>query len=329
MHARSPTVWAAAAFAALAVVGACLGSYPIYLLSLAMINVISALGLNLLTGNSGQISLCHSSFMAVGAYTASLLMLHAGLPFWMAIPLAALAAAALGALLGMPASRLKGIYLALATLGFLQIVQIAIEEAADLTGGVRGLKVPPATLAGAKLAFYPMFLVVLGVCAFAIWTTTRLLNSRVGREFNAVRTSPHAAQALGVSVARVKLVAFALSAAYAGVAGGLLAVVVGFIDPNEFGVSAALRQITFVVVGGMGSVAGSVLGAAVLSALPEVLRPVKEYSDVIYTLILLGFLIFLPRGLVTLWRRRSRPTAGPTAAGADVPAAVPSAGAAP
>lgn len=329
MHVRSPTLWAAAAFAALAVVGAFLGSYPIYLLSLAMINVISALGLNLLTGNSGQISLCHSSFMAVGAYVASLLTLHAGLPFWIAIPLAALAAAGLGGLLGMPASRLKGIYLALATLGFLQIVQIAIEEAADLTGGVRGLKVPPATLVGAKLGFYPMFLVVLGLCAFAIWTTTRLLNSRVGREFNAVRTSPHAAQALGVSVARVKLVAFALSAAYAGVAGGLLAVVVGFIDPNEFGVSAALRQITFIVVGGMGSVAGSVLGAAVLSALPEVLRPVKEYSDVIYTLILLGFLIFLPRGLVTLWRRRWRPAARPTAAGADVPANVPSANASP
>ena len=327
MHVRSTVLWAAAASAALAIAGAFLGSYPIYLLSLAMINVISALGLNLLTGNSGQISLCHSSFMAVGAYLASLLSIHAGLPFWVAIPIAAAAAAALGALLGMPASRLKGIYLALATLGFLQIVQIVIEEAAAVTGGVRGLKVPPPTLAGAKLGVYPMFLVVLAVCAFAIWTTAQLLRSRVGREFNAVRTSPHAAQALGVSVARVKLVAFALSAAYAGVAGGLLAVVVGFIDPNEFGVSAALRQITFVVVGGMGSVAGSVLGAAVLSALPEGLRPVKEYSDVIYTLILLGFLIFLPRGLVTLLRRRPHSGAGPTASAA--PASSPAAGAAP
>ena len=302
--ARPIALWSAAAVAVLAVAGAFMSSYPVYLLSLAMINVISALGLNLLTGNSGQISLCHSSFMAVGAYGASLLTLHLGLPFWIAVPLAGAGAAALGALLGLPASRLKGIYLALATLGFLQIVQIAIEEGAALTGGVRGLKIPSPSLAGgAKLGFYPLFLVVLGVCTFAIWTTTQLLRSRVGREFNAVRTSPHAAQALGVSVARVKLVAFALSAAYAGVAGGLLAVVVGFIDPNEFSVSAALRQITFVVVGGMGSVAGSVLGAAVLSALPEVLRPVKEYSDVIYTIALLAFLIFVPRGLVTLWRR--------------------------
>ena len=137
--------------------------------------------------------------------------------------------------------------------------------------------------------------------ALPIWTARNLLASRVGRELNAVRLSPHAAQALGVSVHRVKLAAFALSAAYAGLAGGLQAIVVGFIDPVEFGVSAALRQITFIVVGGMGSVAGSVIGAAVLSAMPEALRPVKEYSDIIYTLMLLGFLIFLPRGLVTIW----------------------------
>ena len=307
MSSRLTAVWGAAAVIVLALAGAFMSSYPVYLLSLAMINVISALGLNLLTGNSGQISLCHSSFMAIGAYGASLLTLHLGLPFWLAVPFAAAGAAALGALLGLPASRLKGIYLALATLGFLQIVQIVVEEGASLTGGVRGLKVPSPSLAGgAKMGFYPLYLIVLSVCTFAIWTTTQLLRSRVGREFNAVRTSPHAAQALGVSVARVKLVAFALSAAYAGVAGGLLAGVVGFIDPNEFGVSAALRQITFVVVGGMGSVAGSVLGAAVLSALPEVLRPVKEYSDVIYTIALLAFLIFVPRGLVTLWRRPPR-----------------------
>ena len=121
-----------------------------------------------------------------------------------------------------------------------------------------------------------------------------------------MRLSPHAAQALGVSVHRVRLAAFALSAAYAGVAGGLQAIVVGFIDPVEFGVSASLRQITFIVVGGMGSVGGSVIGAAVLSALPEVLRPVKEYSDIIYTLILLGFLIFMPHGLVTVWHAARR-----------------------
>src|SRR6266545_753328 len=209
-------------------------------------------------------------------------------------------------LFGAPASRLRGIYLALATLGFLQIVQIVIEEFANVTGGVRGLTVPKAAVAGLRMSEYARFLVVLGCCVLAIWTARNLLASRVGRELNAVRLSPHAAQALGVSVHRVRLAAFALSAAFAGVAGGLQAIVVGFIDPVEFGVSAALRQITFIVVGGMGSVGGSVIGAAVLSAMPEILRSVKEYSDVIYTMMLLGFLIFLPNGLVTLWHAVAR-----------------------
>ena len=300
---RRHAIVTAVAVVLLAAIAATMSSYPVYLLSLAMINIIAAVGLNLLTGNSGQISLCHSSFMAIGAYSSTLLTVRFGVPFWAAILLGAALAALLGALLGAPASRLRGIYLALATLGFLQIVQIVIEEFANVTGGVRGLTVPKPTLGGVRVSEYARFLIVLGLCALAIWTARNLLASRVGRELNAVRLSPHAAQALGVSVHRVRLAAFALSAAYAGVAGGLQAVVVGFIDPVEFGVSASLRQITFIVVGGMGSVGGSVIGAAVLSAMPEVLRPVKEYSDLIYTAILLGFLIFLPHGLVTLWHR--------------------------
>jgi branched-chain amino acid transport system permease protein len=303
MRTRNRMLLAVSAVAVFAALAATLGSYPVYLFSLAMINVIAAVGLNLLTGNSGQISLCHSSFMAIGAYSSTLLTAKFGLPFWLSIPLGAMLAALMGALLGAPASRLRGIYLALATLGFLQIVQIVIEEFSNVTGGVRGLIVPKPAIGGLLVSDYGRFLIVLGCCVLAIFTARNLLASRVGRELNAVRLSPHAAQALGISVHRVKLMAFALSATYAGIAGGLQAVVVGFIDPVEFGVSAALRQITFIVVGGMGSVGGSVLGAAVLSALPEVLRPVKEYSDIIYTLILLGFLLFMPHGLITLWHR--------------------------
>ena len=302
MRAHKMTIAAVLAVTLLAAAAATMGSYPVYLISLAMINIIAAIGLNLLTGNSGQISLCHSSFMAIAAYVSTLLTVKFGVPFWASVPLGAMASTLIGALLGAPASRLRGIYLALATLGFLQIVQIVIEEFADVTGGVRGLIVPKPAIAGVRVTEYGRFLIVLACCAFAIWTARNLLASRVGRELNAVRLSPHAAQALGVSVHRVKLAAFALAAAYAGVAGGLQAIVVGFIDPTEFGVSAALRQITYIVVGGMGSVAGSVIGGAVLSALPEALRPVKEYSDIIYTLILLGFLILMPQGLVTLWK---------------------------
>ena len=296
------TVLAVVALVLLAGLGLYVGNYTTYLLNLAMIAVIAAVGLNLLTGNTGQISLCHSSFMAIGAYASSLLAVRYGVPFWAAIPVAASVAALTGGLLGLPASRLHGIYLALATLGFLQIVQIVIEEFADITGGVRGLDVTKPTWLGATaVSEYQLYLIVAACAVFAVWTAANILASSYGREMNAVRLSPHAAQALGVAVARVKRGAFALSAAYAGVAGGLMAIVVGFIDPIEFGVSAALRQITYIVVGGMGSVAGSVIGAAVLSGLPEVLRPVREYSDLIYTLILLAFLLFMPHGLVVVW----------------------------
>jgi len=299
---RVQVVWSAL-FAAILLLGASLGSYPTYLLCLAMVNVVAAVGLNLLVGSSGQISLCHSSFIAVGAYSSSLLSAMLGLPFWVSVPAGAAIAAGVGALLGLPARRLSGIYLALATLGFLQIVQIVVEEFAEITGGVRGLNVPKPMFLGAALSGYAIFCVVTVACAFAIWVASNILNSRIGREFNAVRQSPHAAQALGVSVSKVKLTAFALSAGYAGFAGGLFSIVVGFIDPNEFGISAALRQLTFIVVGGMGSIGGAVLGAVVLSGLPEVLRPIKEYSDVVAALLLLGSLLFMPHGLVVVWRR--------------------------
>lgn len=230
-----------------------LGSYPVYLMSLAMINVIAAVGLNMLTGNAGQISLCHSSFMAIGAYSSTLLSVHWGLPFWAAIPGGMALSGLAGGLLGAPATRLAGIYLALATLGFLQLVQITIEELSSLTGGVRGLTVPKASLAGIELSDYPKFWVIGLSCLAVIWICSNLMKSRVGREFDAVRLSPHAAQAMGLSLSRIKLSAFMLSATLAGLAGGLQALLVGFIDPVEFGVSASLRHITFIVVGGMGT----------------------------------------------------------------------------
>lgn len=292
-----------AAAVALVGFGSLLGSYPSYLLGLAMVNVIAAVGLNLLVGNSGQISLCHSSFMAVGAYVSALLSSTIGLPFWASIPAGTAVAAIVGALLALPARRLSGIYLALATLGFLQIIQIIVEEFSDLTGGVRGMHVAKPAIAGTALSSYGIYCVVSLVCVASIWVAINLRTSRIGREFDAVRLSPHAAQALGISVGRVKLVAFALSAAYAGLAGGLFSILVGFIEPNEFGINASLRQLTYIVVGGLGSIGGSILGSAVLSGLPELLRPIKEYTELAYALILVASLLFMPHGLSAALKR--------------------------
>jgi ABC-type branched-subunit amino acid transport system permease subunit len=288
-----------------------LPTYYLYLLNLILINIILALGLNVLTGNSGQISLCHSSFMAIGAYTYTLLNNHSQLPMLLCVLGAVLLASVGGILVGYPARRLSGIYLALATLAFLSLTQILIEEFPDLTGGIRGLKIEPSEFLGWSMGNETLlFYIVAIACGFCLYITANMMRSRIGRAFDAIRTSPHAAQALGIQVAQVKLVAFTISAAYAGLAGALFSMVVGFIDPVEFGVSASLRYITFIVVGGMGSIAGSVIGAVVFTALPEALRGIKEYGDLVYSAILLLSLIFMPNGLVGLLRaRKSKPNA--------------------
>jgi branched-chain amino acid transport system permease protein len=305
-------VLAVLAIAALAVVPLVAGSYQTYLVQLALLNIIVAIGLNLLTGNCGQISLCHASFMAIGAYTTALLMTRAGLSYLLALPIGTAIATLLGATLGFPARRLSGLYLALVTLGFLEIVQIAIEEFPDLTGGIRGLSVPRPQILGLPLkSDAAVYYLVLAVTIAAVIFALNLQGSRFGRAFDAVRQSPYAAQALGMPTGRIKLLAFSVAAGFAGLAGGLFTIVVGFIDPTEFGISASLRHITFIVVGGLGSVAGSILGAIALTALPEVLRGTKEYSDLVYGAVLLATLLFMPRGLKGLldtlltWRDRS------------------------
>jgi branched-chain amino acid transport system permease protein len=280
-------------------------SYYLYLLNLVLINIILALGLNILIGNSGQISLCHSSFMAIGAYTFTLLNNELHWPILLCAISAIAVAGFGGGLVGYPARRLSGIYLALATLAFLMLAQILIEEFPDLTGGIRGLKISKTTFLGVSTGdeFF-LFYISAFACALSIYVILNIMNFPIGRAFDAIRTSPQAAQALVIPVARVKLLAFTISAAYAGLAGVLFALIVGFIDPVEFGVGASLRYITFIVVGGMGSVAGSVIGAVVFTALPEALRGIKEYSDFVYAIILLVSLIFMPNGLIGLlqWR---------------------------
>ena len=275
--------------------------YYLYLAELAMINVIVAVGLNLLSGNCGQISLCNASFMGIGAYCTALLTTRLGLPTIIALPTSVVTAALLGAALGYPARRLSGLYLALTTLGFLELVSIVIEEFPEYTGGIRGLKVPRPEIFGFSFqSDVSLYFFVFAFAVGAVIVGYNVQRSRYGRAFDAVRQSPFAAQALGIPLARVKVIAFSLNAAFAGFAGGLLASVVGFIDPPEFGIVTSIQHITFIVVGGLGSIAGSIAGAVVLTALPEALRGVQEYGELIYGFLLLGTLLFLPRGLVGL-----------------------------
>lgn len=280
-----------------------LGNYHQYILSLILVNVIIAVGLNLLIGNAGQISLCSSAFMGIGAYTTVYCMTEGGIPFWFALPIGGLAAALFGLLLGAPAVRVRGFYLAVVTLAFLEIIQVIIREIPAVTGGVRGLLAPRPEIFGFSFAQdLRFYYVVLLVAALAVYCAHSLLRSPIGRQFNAVRNNETVAYSLGISVVRVKLLAFVVSAFYAGIGGGLFAALVGFIDPLEFGLLTSIQHVIFIVVGGLGSIVGAILGASILTALPEFLRGLKEYNEFFFGGLLILVLIGLPHGLVSLGR---------------------------
>jgi len=296
-----------------------LPQYWVYTLNLAAIAVIGALGLNLLTGHAGQISLAHASVLAIGAYTTASLA-KMGLPFVLVIPASGAVAALVGCLISLPALRLKGLYLALATLSFFVIVDFAIRKAGALTGGAAGTHVPPPTLAGYTLAgdkpFYYLTISIAALCALFVGNLQR---TWVGRALMAVRDSDIAAEMAGISVFRTKLLAFALSSFLGGVAGSLLGYYLQFINPDNFGLSVSVAYIAMIIVGGMGSVTGSILGAVFMTLLPEVLRvSVHALSKVlpaldvaskgafvegaVYGLVIILFLMFKPDGLARFWR---------------------------
>jgi branched-chain amino acid transport system permease protein len=299
---RSPASVAVICLIALAIIlPPWFGSYYHFVAGLALINVIVALGLNILTGNAGQISMCQSSFMAIGAYASTYLFTKLGVNYWLALPFGGLFAAACGFVVGFPALRLRGFYLAVATLGFLEFVQILTEQLPSITGGVRGISSPRPFLFGAKVSTdLRFYYVILAITLLGIWCARCLLQSATGRAFNAIRNSEAAAQTLAIPVARTKLIAFVVASFYAGIGGGLYATLVGFIDPLEFGLLTAIRQIVFITVGGLGSVSGSIIGALALTALPEMLRGFKEYNEFVYGGLLFIVLILMPTGIVGL-----------------------------
>lgn len=285
-------------------------SYLIYTAGLVGVYVIAALGLNILTGFAGQISIGHAAFMAIGAFTSALLTLR-GVPFWFALPAGAVVAGLVGWLLGFPALRLHGHYLAIATLGFAAVVQQVITTWEKVTGGLMGMKVPKPHFFGFQFnTDTRMYFVVLGVVGIVTVLCINLLRSRPGRAFQAVRDSEVAAQALGISLARYKTSAFGLSAALAGVAGSVYAHLIGYIGPADFTVGMSLNLLAAIVVGGLGSVAGSVYGAVFMSVLPLLFSRVKNLPYVLTGIALIVMVTFLPYGLASLsyiiagWRER-------------------------
>lgn len=293
------------------------GDYLQYTADQVAIFALVALGLNLLIGYNGQISIGHSAFVAVGAYTSVLLQLHAHLPFWVTLPIGGLAAGVLGLLIGFPAVRLRGHYLAVMTLGLVAALPEVLVSWTSVTNGWTGLTVPTPTLFGIPLDNNrSMYYLVVTVLVVMTWLAANILKSRSGRAMMAVRDSPHAALAMGVNVNYVKTLTFALSALYAGIAGGLFAAQVGFINPNNFDVSQSFLYLVMIVVGGLASIPGSIIGAAIFVVLQPLTSSLQGLQQIVIGIIMVVMILFAPQGLMQLRqtiaravRRRARATA--------------------
>ena len=278
--------------------------YLRHVMARLFVYVLVALGLNLLTGFAGQVSLGHAAFFAIGAYTAAALAERWQWPSVACVLGAAVLTAVVGYLLGLPCLRLSGLYLAMATLGFTLIVQEMLLQLAVITHGSEGMRVQPASVLGFTFdTDYRKYYLLLGVTVVMLLVARNLVRGRTGRAFLAIRENERAAEAMGVNLAQYKTIAFAVSALYTGLAGALSAFLVGFLDPQEFSFFLSIQFITIIILGGLASLLGSVLGAGFLIILPELLAGLDVWQALVYGVIMVITIIFMPFGLSGAIRR--------------------------
>jgi branched-chain amino acid transport system permease protein len=276
------------------------GGYLMNVLVFVGIHTMLAIALNLLLGYAGQISLGHAGFFGLGAYLSGILTATYGWNPWVAMPLSALLVGGLAFLIGLPILKLKGHYLAMATLGLGIIIYIVFNETVDLTGGPSGLSgIPNLTIGSYSFdSDVKNYYLIWGITLGTILLTLNLANSRGGRALRAVHDSEVAARVVGVNARLLKVQIFALSALISSIAGSLYAHTMTFISPASFGFNFSVELLTMVVIGGLGSIYGSFLGAALLTLLPEFLRAAHDYDIIIYGALLMLMVMFMPGGLV-------------------------------
>jgi len=299
-----------------------LGEYYISILNLILIACVGALGLNILVGYTGQISIGHGAFMSVGAYTAANLVTQLHAPFWITIPAGGVMAALIGAVVGIPSLRIKGIYLAIATLAAQLIIEWTINHVPAISGGVQAsIQVPRPTLFGmplrtqTQLYFFLMFFVVV-----AIVGTANLMRSRVGRAFIAIRDQDIAAEIIGINIFHYKLWAFAISSFYAGVTGVLYTYYLGIANYEQFQLTVSIDYLAMIIIGGLGSILGSIFGAIFVTLLPiltrwfledfgwlffsqaDLLNAIPNLRLIMFGGLIIFFLVVEPEGLSRLWR---------------------------
>ncbi|UCF84231.1 MAG: branched-chain amino acid ABC transporter permease [Desulfobacteraceae bacterium] len=294
-------------------------AYMLYVANMIGFAVIGAVGLNLLTGFTGQISLGHAAFIGVGAYTSAILVTRLGFSFWLSIPFAGLVAAVAGIIIGIPSLRVKGLYLCIATLAAQFIFEFIFIHWESMTKGITGINIPPPRIGSLEFItekdFYwiTLFFVMLGV-GYA----RNLVRSRMGRAFVAIRDRDLSAEIIGINLFRYKLSAFAISSFYAGVAGALWVTFLKVVTPDHFPFILSIQYLAMIIVGGLGSVLGSIFGAVFITLTPELLNYLSEIvkvnapgyeeifvpmKEVIFGLLIVLFLIFEPHGLAEIWNR--------------------------
>jgi len=292
--------------------------YVLFIANLIGIAIIGAHGLNLLTGFTGQISLGHAAFMGVGAYTSAILITRVGIPFWWTVPMAGIMSAFAGVIIGIPSLRIKGLYLAIATIAAQFIFEYVFMTWESMTHGIRGINVPDPELFGfqfdteRKFYFITLFFVIVGTLY-----ARNLIRSRMGRAFIAIRDRDLAAELMGINLFRYKLTSFAISSFYAGVAGSLWVSFMNIVTPEHFPLTLSIEYLAMIIVGGLGSVLGSIYGAMFMVLVPELLKFGTEFikdipafqhifaplREVVFGALIVFFLIFEPRGLAEMWRR--------------------------
>lgn len=274
------------------------------MLNMIIIYSIVAIGFNILLGYAGQISLGHAAFMGLGAYVSAYITSNLELPFLLSLLLSGLVPMVIGVILGLVALRLEGHYLAIATLGFGVAIQQTFKEWIGFTNGFSGTRAPYPEIFGFALRDREHFLVfAIIVCVVLILFAHNLLTSKTGRALIAMRDSEHAAQAMGVSLLKYKLIAFALSAFYAGIAGSLYVHLIRFTEPTQWGIDLSLNLLAMVVIGGLASIPGSVIGAAFIVLVPEIVKDVeflqgiKNVASIFTGIALILVIMFFPYGL--------------------------------
>ncbi len=279
--------------------------------TLVWTSALASIGLNLLMGYAGQVSLGHAGFFGIGAYAVAVLPAKYSVNSWLSLIAGGIASGLLAYVVGTPILRLKGYYLAIATLGLGILIAMVLNNEGWLTGGPDGIQVPRPTVFGWRVrSLEAWYWISGGVTIVGAWLAANVLASSTGRAMRALQDSETAAHVAGINVARVKLIAFVVSAVYASVAGSCFAFSAGLITPEKAGFLYSVELVTMVVIGGMGSILGSVVGAAVLTILPQLLASFQDYEQILLGLLMMVVMIFLRSGIVpslaswvALWRR--------------------------